>query len=122
MRRAAIFTFFVIGAITFGAAAKAKPVVLITNDGYTRIEGDLVEMDAEFYVVKTSVGTVRIPIADVKCDGAGCPPSVKAEPAAPAESDLSQERQLELFRAFLEWRKNNEDFEQFLEWSKNNPN
>jgi len=121
MRRAAIFTFFVIGAITFGAAAKAKPVVLVTNDGYTRIEGDLVEMDAEFYVVKTSVGMVRIPIADVKCDGAGCP-SVKPEPAAPAESDLSQERQLELFRAFLEWRKNNEDFEQFLEWSKNNPN
>lgn len=121
MRRAAVFAFFIIGVMTFGAAAEAKPVVLVTNDGYTRIEGDLVEMDAEFYVVKTSVGTVRIPIADVKCDGAGCP-TVNPEPAAQTQNDLSQDQQLELFRAFLDWRKNNEDFEQFLEWRKKNTN
>ncbi len=121
MRRAAVFTIFVLGAMSFGAVAEAKPVVLVTNDGYTRIEGDLIEMDAEFYVVKTSVGTIRIPIADVKCDGAGCP-GPTPEPAAQPQNELSQDQQLELFRAFLEWRKNNEDFEQFLEWRKNNPN
>jgi len=121
MRCATIFTLCVVSATTFGAVAKAKPVVLVSNDGYTRIEGDLLELDAEFYVVKTSVGTTRIPVSAVRCDGAGCP-DLTPQPSTQAQSKLNQDQQLELFRSFLEWRKDNKDFQEFLEWRKNNAN
>ncbi len=120
MRRAAIFSFFLMCTTGFGAVANAEPVVLVSNDGYTRIEGDLVRLDDDMYVVATSVGQIKIPIADVRCEGAGCPDQSPASTAKPQTTELSQDEQLELFRAFLEWRKNNEDFEQFLEWRKKN--
>ncbi|WP_108882680.1 hypothetical protein [Anderseniella sp. Alg231-50] len=120
MRRAVIFTFCLVSTITFGSVAKAEPVVLVSNDGYTRIEGDLLKLDNEFYVVATSVGQIRIPVADVRCEGAGCPDTSPATAAAPPQTELSQDEQLKLFRAFLEWRKNNEDFQEFLEWRKRN--
>lgn len=119
MRRAAIFAFCVGSSVVFGPIAKAEPVVLVSNDGYTRIEGDLLKLDKDFYVVATSVGQIRIPVADVRCEGAGCP-DLSPAPAAPSQTELSQNEQLELFRAFLEWRKNNEDFQDFLEWRKKN--
>ncbi len=122
MRRAAILSFFIVGVMAFGTVANAEAVVLISNDGYTRIEGDLLKMDNGMYVVATSVGQIKIPVADVRCEGAGCPDlSPAAAPAAqPQTTELSQDEQLELFRAFLEWRKNNEDFQEFLEWRKKN--
>ena len=119
MRRAAIFTFCVVSAITFSSAARAEPVVLISNDGYTRIEGDLLRLDKNFYVIATSVGQIRIPMADVRCEGAGCPEPSPAS-ADTGQKELNQDQQLELFRAFLEWRKDNEDFQEFLEWRKKN--
>ena len=120
MRRAAIFSFFVASSAAFGSVAKAEPVVLVSNDGYTRLEGDLLKMENDMYVVATSVGQIKIPVADVRCEGAGCP-DLSPAPATQAQTkELSQEEQLKLFRAFLEWRKDNEDFEEFLEWRKRN--
>ena len=120
MRRAAFFTLCVVSATTFASVAKAEPVVLVSNDGYTRIEGNLLKLDKDFYVVDTSVGQIRIPVADVRCEGAGCPDLSPAPAALPQTTELSQDEQLELFRAFLQWRKNNEDFREFLEWRKTN--
>lgn len=120
MRRAAFFTLFVVSATTFASVAKAEPVVLVSNDGYTRIEGNLLKLDKDFYVVDTSVGQIRIPVADVRCEGAGCPDLSPAPAAQPQTTELSQDEQLELFRAFLQWRKNNEDFREFLQWRKKN--
>jgi len=120
MRRAAIFSFCVVCLTTFGSAANAEPVVLVSNDGYTRIEGDLLKLDKEFYVVATSVGQIRVPVADVRCEGVGCPDLSPAPAAQPQTTELSQDEQLELFRAFLQWRKSNEDFQEFLEWRKKN--
>lgn len=120
MRRAAIFPFCILCATTFGSVVNAEPVVLVSNDGYTRIEGDLLKLDKDMYVVATSVGQIRIPVADVRCEGTGCPESSPAPAAQSQTTDLSQDEQLELFRAFLQWRKNNEDFEEFLEWRKRN--
>ncbi|MGB5212422.1 MAG: hypothetical protein WBN88_02090 [Anderseniella sp.] len=94
--------------------------MLVSNDGYTRIEGDLLKLDKEFYVVATSVGQIRVPVADVRCEGAGCPDLSPAPAAQPQTTELSQDEQLELFRAFLQWRKSNEDFQEFLEWRKKN--
>lgn len=119
MRRAAFFTFCVVSATTFATVAKAEPVVLVSNDGYTRIEGNLLKLDKDFYVVKTAVGQIRIPIADVRCEGTGCPDLVP-NPTTQSQTELNQDEQLELFRAFLQWRKNNEEFEDFLEWRKRN--
>jgi hypothetical protein len=120
MRRAAFFTFCVLSGLTFGSVAKAEPVVLISNDGYTRIEGDLLKLDKKFYVVATSVGQIRVPVADVRCEGTGCPDLSPAPSAQSQTKELSQDEQLELFRAFLQWRKSNEDFQEFLEWRKKN--
>lgn len=120
MRRAAIFSFCLMCTTSFGAVANAEPVVLVSNDGYTRIEGDLLRLEDDMYVVATSVGQIKIPVADVRCEGAGCPGQSPAPAAQSQTTELSQDEQLELFRAFLEWRKNNEDFEQFLEWRKKN--
>lgn len=120
MRRAAFFTLCVVSATTFASVAKAEPVVLVSNDGYTRIEGNLLKLDKDFYVVDTSVGQIRIPVADVRCEGAGCPDLSPAPAAQPQTTELSQDEQLELFRAFLQWRKNNEDFREFLQWRKKN--
>lgn len=120
MRRAAFFSLCLMCTTTFGAVASAEPVVLISNDGYTRIEGDLLRLDDDMYVVATSVGQIKIPVADVRCEGAGCPGQSPAPATQPQKTELSQDEQLELFRAFLQWRKNNEDFEEFLEWRKRN--
>lgn len=120
MRRAAFVSFYLICATSFGAAANAEPVVLISNDGYTRIEGDLLKLDNDMYVVATSVGQIKIPVADVRCEGTGCPGQPPAPAAQPQTTELSQDEQLELFRAFLQWRRNNEDFEEFLAWRKRN--
>ncbi len=120
MWRAACISFCLMCVTTFGAVANAEPVVLVSNDGYTRIEGDLIKLEDDMYVVATSVGQIKIPVADVRCEGAGCPDQSPAPAAQPKTTELSQDEQLELFRAFLEWRKNNEDFEQFLEWRKKN--
>ncbi len=121
MRHTSILCLFALAATAVCTAAHAEPVVLVSKDGYTRMPGDLVKLDGEFYVVKTSVGQIRIPIADVDCEGAGCP-DLSPKPVEQAKTALTQDQQLELFKAFLEWRKNSEDFRAFLEWRKNNAN
>ncbi len=121
MRHASIFALGALVMTALGSVAMAEPVVLVSKDGYTRLSGDLIKFDKKFYVVKTSVGQVRIPIADVSCEGTGCP-DLAPQPVEQAQTGLTQDQQLELFRAFLEWRKNSEDFRAFLEWRKNNAN
>ncbi len=125
MWRVATFAFWVVVSGAFSSTAMAEPVVLVSKDGHTRIRGDLLKYDKTSYVVQTSVGKVTIPMADVNCEGAGCPdlsPEPAAQAQAPDSTELSQDQQLELFRAFLEWRKNSEDFNAFLEWRRNNAN
>jgi len=121
MRHASIFVLCAMASAALCSVVMAEPVVLISKDGYTRLSGDLVKLDKKFYVVKTSVGQVRVPIADVSCEGAGCP-ELAPRPVEQAKTELTQEQQLELFKAFLEWRKNSADFRAFLEWRKNNAN
>lgn len=121
MRQASIFVLCALASTALVPVAMAEPVVLVSKDGYTRLSGDLIKFDKKFYVVKTSVGQVRIPVADVTCEGAGCP-DVAPTPVEQPKTELTQEQQLELFKAFLEWRKSSADFRAFLEWRKNNEN
>jgi len=121
MRHTTILALFTMATTVFCTVANAEPVVLVSKDGHTRLSGDLVKLDKKFYVVKTSVGQVKIPIADVNCEGAGCP-DLTPNPTQQTDTELPQDQQLKLFRAFLEWRKNSEDFRAFLKWRKNNAN
>ena len=121
MRQASILALCALGTMAFSSVTHAEPVVLVSKDGYTRLSGDMVKLDGEFYIVKTSVGQVRIPVAEVDCEGVSCP-DLAPKPVEQAKTELTQDQQLELFKAFLEWRKNSEDFRAFLEWRKNNAN
>ena len=121
MRHASVFALGALAMTAFGSVAMAEPVVLVSKDGYTRLSGELVKFDKKFYVVKSYVGQVRIPIADVSCEGAGCP-DLTPKPVKQTKTELTDDQQLELFKAFLEWRKNSEDFRACLEWRKNNAN
>lgn len=122
MRRAAGFTLCILGSVSI---ALAEPVLLVSNDGKFSFEGEIVEFDNEFYLVKTSVGQVKIPVAEVRCEGSACPdPTIVA-------GTMSEKKKLELFEAFSAFPKDQqppeaaddpqtEQFRAFLEWRKNN--
>ncbi len=130
MRRARLFALCLLALMGgLNSSVLAGPVELVSKDGYLTFEGDLIDVANKMYVVKTSVGVVRIPVADVICKGEGCPglsarkvdkaPPQAASNAAPkAQSKLSGDWQAELFK---DYRKN-ELFKEFLEWREKNPN
>ncbi len=122
MRRAAGFTLCILGSMSI---ALAEPVLLVSNDGKFSFKGEIIEFDSEFYLVKTSVGEVNIPVSEVRCEGGGCPdPTV-------ISGTLSEKKKLELFEAFSAFPKDQqspeasddpqtEQFKAFIEWRKNN--
>ena len=98
--------------VLFSTTAVAKPVVLISNDGYSTFKGDLIRIENDFYVVRTSVGVVSIPMSEVTCEGPGCPATATGDvtgDAGESEPELTQEQKDELFRKFLEWGKSDDD-------------
>ena len=54
-------------------AAFADAVVLKSADGSINIEGDLVDFNDEFYVLRTTLGDLRVGVERVRCEGEGCP-------------------------------------------------
>ncbi len=73
MWRAASFALCFLSSVILTPVAIAEPVVLVSTDGFISVEGELMDFDDNFYLVKTSVGEVRIPVSDVRCEGAACP-------------------------------------------------
>lgn len=55
------------------SSAVAQDVRLTSTDGFTDFRGELVDFDGEKYVLKTNMGTLTFPAADVSCEGAACP-------------------------------------------------
>lgn len=55
------------------AFAATNDVVLKSADGSINISGELVEFVDQFYVLKTSLGNLRVSAERVRCEGAGCP-------------------------------------------------
>jgi len=53
--------------------AAADSVVLKSADGSINLAGDLVEFTDQFYVLRTSLGDLRVSAERVRCEGAGCP-------------------------------------------------
>lgn len=53
--------------------AAAENVVLKSADGSINLSGDLVEFTDQFYVLRTSLGDLRVSAERVRCEGDGCP-------------------------------------------------
>lgn len=53
--------------------AAADSVVLKSSDGSINLAGDLVEFTDQFYVLRTSLGDLRVSAERVRCEGDGCP-------------------------------------------------
>jgi len=59
--------------LSFGAARAEPQVTLTSLDGTTEVHGELLGFDGATYTVRTSLGTIGVPAAQVTCAGAGCP-------------------------------------------------
>ncbi len=93
--------------MALSSVAIAEAVVLVSKDGYMTVEGELIALENNFYLVRTSVGEVRIPTSDVSCKGDGCPVAVPvADTADEVPPELTSDRQIKLFKDFIEWRRN----------------
>ncbi len=129
MWRKLVIMAAIIGTSGLSSAAWAQTVTLTSKDGFTKFEGELIKLEGGFYVVATSVGEVRIPTADVMCEGAGCPNLTIAGPAQQSplptpQNDIrtnEQTEQIELFKSFLEWREKNPNYKSYIEQQKKNP-
>ena len=66
----AVFTALV---LAWGVALAGPNVSLVSRDGSTTIDGELLDYDGRAYTLRTAVGTVRIDAAQVSCIGEGCP-------------------------------------------------
>ncbi len=67
------------GSFISAGAALAAPVTLTVLDGSVIIAGDLQSFEDGFYVIETSLGSMRIAASRVNCEGEGCPAPAAAE-------------------------------------------
>ncbi len=98
--------------VLYSSAAMAEPVVLVSKDGFSTFRGDLIRVENNFYVVRTSIGIVNIPMSEVSCEGPGCPATATGEAAVEnedSEPELTQEQKDALFRKFLEWGRTDDE-------------
>lgn len=67
--------FAAAAAVCAGAAglASAETVTLRSHDGAIALSGELLEFTGEAFVLRTTIGDMRINAMQVSCDGPGCP-------------------------------------------------
>lgn len=70
---------FVLSCSVF--AASAEPVQLRSADGLLTLEGELVAVEADVYVIETKLGEMRIGRHLVSCIGEACPEDSQLIPA-----------------------------------------
>lgn len=58
----------------------ARDVVLASVDDETRITGELIDVEAEHYVIRNALGEFRIAISNVECLGEACPAIEQPKP------------------------------------------
>ena len=73
-------------ALSWASAVAAQEVQLKTKDGSFEIKGELISVEDGFMTVRTSVGQIRIPVADVSCEGLACPEEAGATAAQQGEA------------------------------------
>ena len=64
-----------ISSFVLGGGAAAQDVLLRATDGSAEFPGELVDFNGTVYTIRTRLGTLNIPAAEVTCIGEGCPAS-----------------------------------------------
>ncbi len=92
-RGGAWFLVVLLISLLAGVPARAAQTVTLTAlDGSTEIKGELLEFDGQTYKVRTILGVISVPAAQVKCSGPGCPEkTVYGESFAIAGSNIVAE-------------------------------
>jgi hypothetical protein len=70
---AAAFALSASLTVSSAGMAAAKPVVLVTHDGYSRVSGELLEFKDGVYHIRTALCDLEVKAATVACEGSGCP-------------------------------------------------
>jgi phosphate transport system substrate-binding protein len=70
--KGSLLAALMMGTVLPGSAT-AENVVLKSADGSINLSGDLVEFTDQFYVLRTSLGDLRVSAERVRCEGDGCP-------------------------------------------------
>ncbi|MGL4234571.1 phosphate ABC transporter substrate-binding/OmpA family protein [Tabrizicola sp.] len=75
------------------SAETGPKIKLVSKEGGITIEGEFIAIDGGNYVIGTSIGEMRVPMASVDCVGE-CPdltaaPAAEPEPAAPATTEAA---------------------------------
>jgi len=107
-----------------GTAVSANEVTMRLRGGEQEFSGNLIAFDGTVYVLETPLfGEMNFDISRFECVSGPCVPPGKNESITspstddPAPSDLTRDRQIELFEGFRDWN----NFQTFLEWRKKNP-
>lgn len=87
IRAVAVAACAILALVTDGSAA--EPVTLKSKTGGFEIQGEILSSDGQLLTVRSRMGTVTIPISDVTCTGAGCPPELTEAPAAKGAAMLT---------------------------------
>ncbi|MEM6941824.1 MAG: phosphate ABC transporter substrate-binding/OmpA family protein [Pseudomonadota bacterium] len=70
--KGSLFAALMMGTVIPTLAA-ADDVVLKSADGSINLSGELVEFTDQFYVLRTTLGDLRVSAERVRCEGDGCP-------------------------------------------------
>lgn len=60
-------------AVSGEATAQANTVILKSNDGFTQLQGQLLDFDGSTYTIQTGLGRLQIDALQVSCEGEACP-------------------------------------------------
>ena len=82
LRRALVSAAALAGLSFAQAHAQSREIALRSSDGAIDFAGEFIELDGGYYVVRTTLGNLRVDSARVDCEGAACPP------VKPANADI----------------------------------
>ena len=118
-----VFTLIVCSIVT--TSALSAQVEMRMRGTSQTFSGKLISFDGTVYVLETEIfGEMSFDVSRFECISGACAPSLQDQSIAGTSAneqpptDLTQDRQIELFEGFRDWR----NFETFLEWRKNNRN
>ena len=60
-------------AIFSAGTVAAEPVSLIAHDNFSKVSGELLAYEDGIYLIRTTLGDLRVKASNVDCEGSGCP-------------------------------------------------
>ena len=78
-QRSLLRTLVLAGTTTFCTSASADIVTLRSTDGTINLQGDLIAVVDDYYLLQTALGDLRVATSRVRCEGASCPSTATIE-------------------------------------------